>query len=179
MIDNKINERDIQLAIYKYRSLIQPYPVILTNIYFFNWESDALYITRNGNMWEYEIKLTHSDFLADKIKVYKHKTMREGKGPSRFYYVCPENVIKIEEVPEYAGLAYFSRIEKKYDSYNTITIVKEASRRKGDSIKDRRWREIATKATDRFWSSRLEMIRRLDLAKEKMNHVLQSQISTV
>lgn len=32
-------------------------------------------------------------------------------GPNYFYYVCPENLIKIEEIPKYAGLIYI--IENK------------------------------------------------------------------
>lgn len=39
--------------------------------------------------------------------------------PNKFYYVVPENLIKLDEIPKYAGLLYI-------DDLNQIIIVKEA-----------------------------------------------------
>jgi hypothetical protein len=107
------------------------------NIYAFRWESDLLMITNSGYAVEYEIKLSLSDFKADfkkkgSIKSYdrdadwksrisynsKSDDLLSGKGSNRFYYVCPEGLIPIEEIPDYAGLIYVT------DRY--IKIIKKA-----------------------------------------------------
>lgn len=88
-------------------------------------ECDVLAVTRSGYATEYEIKRTRSDFFAD-FKKPKHREMKKGSGGkiSRFYYVCPKGMIKLDEVPEYAGLIYV------FDYYGTptATIIKNAPR---------------------------------------------------
>lgn len=59
-----------------------------------------------------EIKMSRSDFLRDKKK--KHKFFSSGIGQTR-YYLCPENIIKPEELPKGFGLLYFS---------DTIKVIK-------------------------------------------------------
>lgn len=86
--------------------------------------------------YEIEIKISRSDFMNDFKKVDKHSILKEGTymkkkyrypinpetgkkysekyyapekwdfRPNKFYYCVPENLIKKEEVPEYAGLMY-------------------------------------------------------------------------
>ena len=90
------------------------------NTYFFKNESDVLTFTDSGMCYEYEIKLSRSDFFSDSKKP-RHKKMLQalakiGKTPfvaNRFYYVCPSNVIKVSEVPEYAGLIYTDTLIKE------------------------------------------------------------------
>lgn len=96
-------------------------------------EADVLGINKSGYSVEFEIKLSRSDYKADFIhKKYKHRKLKEriatktyqrwinrkeGKRgdhiinliPNRFYYVCPKDMIRVEEVPEYAGLIYFEK----------------------------------------------------------------------
>jgi hypothetical protein len=131
-----------------------------------------LYISRDGYAQEYEIKVTHRDFLADAIKQQKHSTMANGGGPSQFWYVCPPDVISQSELPDHAGLLYTypmrgGRFSNEPDGAMSLWIIKRAPRRKVSPIPERRWREIATKSVDRYWSIRLEMIRRVQRA-EKM-----------
>ena len=80
-------------------------------------------------MYEFEIKRSRSDFLADfKNKESKHRFLKErrvsqisdewknGKKtgetvehiliPNRYFFVCKEGLIKPDELPEYAGLIY-------------------------------------------------------------------------
>lgn len=87
------------------------------------FECDLFELTPAGYVNEYEIKLTVSDFKADALKQTERRrgpwvdglwTWIEGQnkhqmlqsshvdGPSRFIYVCPENMVK--EVPAWAGL---------------------------------------------------------------------------
>ena len=90
----------------------------MENLTVFPWESDILLVTKSMYAYEFEIKISRSDFKND----FKHKKQKhlflEGKtdvdnygrkihgGPNYFYYVCPENMVEASEVPDYAGLIY-------------------------------------------------------------------------
>ena len=91
-------------------------------------------ITGSGMTYEYEIKVSRSDFLADFKKTRKHSilqglnktnphkwsypvgkvdtedVLQERDGSvgrcNYFYYVCKEGLIKEAEVPDYAGLIW-------------------------------------------------------------------------
>lgn len=114
----------------------------------------------SGYCYEIEIKTSRSDFFNDFKKVGKHTILREGTHqvkkyrykfdpetkktitdhyyvtkewkfrPNRFYYCVPENLIKIEEVPEYAGLMYVIGDEVK-----TVKEAKFIHKEKLDLIK--------------------------------------------
>lgn len=92
-------------------------------------EADVFGVNNNGYIYEYEIKQSRSDFKADfKKKKHKHmenkdpvrvynewiKGKRTGnkceciKIPNRFYFVCNEGLISVDEVPDYAGLIYMA-----------------------------------------------------------------------
>jgi hypothetical protein len=83
------------------------------------FECDMFSITCAGYMVEHEIKLTLSDFKADEKKEFKpgwwqkdaqgqkkHDMLAAGStfGPSRFFYVVPSGLVKVSEVPDWAGL---------------------------------------------------------------------------
>lgn len=90
------------------------------------WECDVAHFTEARYLTEYEIKLSRSDFLADLRKERqsfycrerrysvvsggtverKHQMIRAGHGPKQFYFVCPEGLLRPDELPEYAGLIY-------------------------------------------------------------------------
>lgn len=90
-------------------------------------ECDVISISKSNYIYEYEVKISRSDFKAD-FKKEKHKLMTERKSvterlikennemikdvwyftPNYFYFVVPKDLIGIEEVPEYAGLIYAS-----------------------------------------------------------------------
>lgn len=110
----------------------------LANAYIFkeNWESDLFVQNRQGYSYEFEVKITRSDFFADRKKVDKHLILSTGSyvkqssmwndqstgqhdrwitseqttehplRPNRFYYVTPPDLVKKNEVPAYAGLIY-------------------------------------------------------------------------
>lgn len=74
--------------------------------------------TENCDVWgfdgEYtaviEVKTSHADFLADKKKWFRSKVAEEEclqAGKFR-WYLCPEGVIKPEELPEGWGLLYWN-----------------------------------------------------------------------
>jgi len=98
-----MTERDIQRRVYRLcvsRGVKWQAP----NIWLFAWESDFISVSRAGVITEYEIKISRSDFLADRKKP---RDVRQD-GPTYFWYVCPEGMIQPEEVPDYAGLAWTS-----------------------------------------------------------------------
>lgn len=97
-------------------------------------ETDLLVVKDgNGYVYDIEIKISRGDFIADKKKLVKHNILEHGNylhlsrfevidkkyvecepntirqtndRPHRFYYCVPYNLIKVEEVPHYAGLLY-------------------------------------------------------------------------
>lgn len=140
----KITAKDIDLALTHWR-YTDP-GMIASNIIYFQWESDFVYLTKTGYLNEYEIKISRGDYKADFKKVDKHEllksrkvpiypaTWRQGYGynpedepryvyrnyiPNYFWYVCPWNMIKENETPPYAGLIY-------YGTDKMIYIIKKA-----------------------------------------------------
>lgn len=97
------------------------------NLFVYNWESDLLFFTKSGYVYEMEIKITKSDFKNDfKNKGKKHLLLESETDkniPNYFYYAVPENLISIDEVPEYAGLIYM------VDYYPYYKIVKTAPKK--------------------------------------------------
>lgn len=83
-------------------------------------EMDILSILKSGYIVEYEVKVSRSDFKADaKKSKWKYFDLRiETQIPNYFYYVCPEGMIDVSEIQDYAGLIYFKSGE--------IAIIKKA-----------------------------------------------------
>lgn len=110
----------------------------ITNVYVYRWESDVFSITRANRVTEFEVKISRSDFLADKKKeryrvlqaggpcVFKktrkgwsnqqqclidaeyETTYSPGMVPNYFYYACPPGLIDADEIPVKVGLFYVS-----------------------------------------------------------------------
>jgi len=92
---------------------------MLNNWKYTQWEMDIAMIMKDLSLNEYEIKISRGDFFKDaKYKADKHRyysSVRSsrkdqlgylGATPQKFYYVCPADLIKPEEIPEWAGLMY-------------------------------------------------------------------------
>lgn len=81
----------------------------------YNWEMDIASLSKSGMLHEYEVKISRSDFLADKkrkcVKFSHYEIRNERTCPNYFYYVCPENLIKPNEIPIWAGLYYYSDVD--------------------------------------------------------------------
>ena len=77
--------------------------------FFFHGEADVLSLNRNKYISEFEVKISKSDFKAEKKKVTKwmfFEMRTETHIPNYFWYVCNEGLIQISEIPIYAGLMY-------------------------------------------------------------------------
>jgi len=104
-------------------------------------EMDVAKITSTEYIYEYELKISRGDFLKeiknfttkiDRQKYWKHTMMIESFNlkhkkhkrktnniPNKYYFVCPTNLIKIEEILDYQGLIYVNEDD-------TVSIIKEA-----------------------------------------------------
>lgn len=123
------------------RLFLENHDYILNNVFMFDWESDLFAISKTGYSVEIEVKVSRSDFFAD-FKKRKHEYFKrsiekekfiitnqkefddicyldiykiEERSPNRFYFACPEGMIKPEEVPSYAGLIW---CESRYANYH-------------------------------------------------------------
>lgn len=75
------------------------------------WECDVLSLGKSGFLSEFEVKVSRSDFLAEKKKIRKWELIQaqdERTCPNYFWYVCPKGLIKETELPKFAGLIYAS-----------------------------------------------------------------------
>lgn len=126
-------------------------------------ECDVISISKSLYVYEYEIKISRSDFKADFTKEYKHKKLKQEvpvfaeynetkKGkltgekyrcisiPNYFYYVCPKNLIRLEEIPYYAGLIYIT-------NNNIIEIIKSAPKLHKEKATNRLLKAISHRLT--------------------------------
>lgn len=135
---------------------------VLENLYVFSWESDKLIETRSGLIYEFEIKVSKSDFKNDfnkkdkhiilegkethiptfdglepkyKERYEKHYLVSNFKKPNYFYYTVPEGLITVEEVPEYAGLIYIIPDDGEYH-YTWFRIIKSAPKLHNEKYSD-------------------------------------------
>ena len=94
-------------------------------------ECDVISISKSDYIYEYEIKISRSDFKADFNKK-KHKLMLERdctkdriikennimitdtwyQTPNYFNFVVPNGLVSIDEIPEYSGLIYVDNMGK-------------------------------------------------------------------
>jgi hypothetical protein len=78
------------------------YPYQVPNAFIYGWESDYWALDVDGIAKEFEIKISRSDYFSD-AKKEKHKS---DNCANYFYYVCPKDLIKKEEVDKRYGLIY-------------------------------------------------------------------------
>jgi len=100
--------------------------IIIPNYYLDHWEADVLRIRRSGLVYEYEIKTSRSDYFNDFKKEFggrysplcnKHIHLQNGQRKcNRFFFVVPRDLIREDEIPDYAGLIYY--IDGNYPSFN-------------------------------------------------------------
>ena len=96
--------------------------IVCENVkYLFNdWEQDVLSLNASGYVVEFEVKVSRSDFLADRKK---HRFNAYDTGfmswhhPNRFYYATPPGLVQVAELPWFAGLIYVA---------DTVEIIRKA-----------------------------------------------------
>lgn len=100
---------EIIKAIGKRQVLRNHTPVVANVTTMFDWECDLFSVNKAGMTYEFEVKISRSDFLRDKKKrkwtMYKYKN--EKRLPNYMIYVCPSGLIGIDEIPDFCGLFYY------------------------------------------------------------------------
>ncbi len=142
---------EIQLAIAKMLVLKMHSPVMENIQPFFHYEYDVLSFSKSKKLYEFEVKISRSDFLRPKEKekqrVYGLPINVDGCAmglsryeyvPNYFSYCCPSALIQLSELPPYAGLYYFENNEvtevraprqlHKYDKYLNERLSKKLFR---------------------------------------------------
>lgn len=122
--------KEIQHEVGRYLS-IKGHEHICENFGHLVFEMDVASLSKSNMLLEFEVKISRSDFLADKnkrkkyglskLEMYDNPIGHEAKCPNYFYYVCPEKLISKHEIPLYAGLFY-------YNSDKEITLIKSPMR---------------------------------------------------
>ena len=133
-------------------------------------EADVLGINSNGYMYEFEIKRSRSDYLAEfKNKEHKHKLLSErsavkkynvyikGKKtekltthiliPNKYFFVCEKHLISPREIPEYCGLIYIDKNREKKDQFLEIVSAPLLHREKAN---ERIYQRVATILSQRI-----------------------------
>lgn len=109
-----MSTKEIQAAIGKRQALRNH--IVCENISpLFKWEMDVMSVSQSGRMYEFEVKISKSDFKADAKKrkdyFYSEKTIVKQWAPNFFSYACPAGMLTINDIPPFAGLYYFENGE--------------------------------------------------------------------
>lgn len=167
------SEKTIQNALYWWRTE-RGHPFIAPNVTMPSGEMGLISISKAGFVYEHEIKISRADFKADfKHKEFKHIWMQEAKKwkgecsanqkwsmnnnrhcANYFIYVVPQDLIKVKEVPAYAGLCYWS--ECRYRTHGKIEVIKEPPRLHKEKIIPERMAALARSMMYRYWNYRLK-----------------------
>lgn len=163
----------MKLANYPYH--IQRYELMIPNTYIANdSEADLFAIRKSGLSDEFEIKVSRSDFLADKKKTVrvrsmtreeelfkwnnnphpntkpKYQALRDGNLPvNYFWYVVAEGIADESEIPDFAGFIIILESGRMIIQKKPVKL-----HRKKLSFEERY--QIARKTNYRFWKLKNE-----------------------
>ena len=144
---------------------------LFPNTYLGNWEADVFEVTKSGYLYEYEVKITRADFKKDAEKcsgwvcnkengfiredITKFNQLREGKRVNYFYYLVPEGLITVDELPEFAGLIYINT-KYRHPSFKTVKVAPKLST---DKITDQRMMKLYESSYYRFHDYRRQLFK--------------------
>jgi hypothetical protein len=116
--------------------------IICPNTEAIGWEADLVVVQPTDYVAEIEIKISRSDFKADFKKEIKHQQLAGGGrthwrgGPNQFFYAVPAGMVRLDEVPAYAGLIYVHAPAGYGPEYHRAEVMRAAPRlhtRKADT----------------------------------------------
>lgn len=125
-------ELEVQYALFRWLEL-RGRTMVLANFQPYHWhECDLFSMTQAMYFHEIEIKTSRSDFRADFKKYGKHEVLAGGRDrwgygelpPRTFCYACPEGLLSVDDMPEYAGLVSVERDEQSWRGYR-VTVKKK------------------------------------------------------
>lgn len=159
----EISAFDLEIAIHNHVSSSNC--ISFSNVFLWgNFESDYIKITGSGYIYEYEIKMSKQDFKKDFEKYNyfannkkKHDMILSGEsGLKGFSFVVPENLISIDEIPQYSGLYYIVKSDRNTFSVNC---VKEPPILKAKKIDDKKREQLLMKTYYKY--SEIQRMERL------------------
>lgn len=135
-------------------------------------EADLYAIRKSGLVDEIEIKLTKADFkndakktvrFSDKIPdgingeyngynsydLKKYEALEKGKLTNYFWYLVPEGLLTVDDIPSWAGLMIIQQIRGHY----RIKEVRSAKRLHKNKITEKNERKAYEKISYRYWNS--------------------------
>ena len=103
------------------------------------WECDVMIISKAGYAQEFEIKISRADFKTDfkkakgggmfgghEKKKHAQLTLGDHWGPKHFWYVCPDGILTLDDIPEYAGLRYIRYYDNRRPAFWKTSVIKKA-----------------------------------------------------
>jgi len=102
------------------------------------WECDLWHVTKSGYGIEHEVKITKSDFKADRRKCkrrlnrttrtwdsyYKYEAIEKAglECPKNFWYITPPGLLSKDDIPSFAGLKEIHELSR--GRFKIVVIVK-------------------------------------------------------
>ena len=135
---------------------------VFPNIYIGKFEADILELTKSGYLYEYEVKISRSDFKNDVKKGNKYKLLKHGERVTYFSYIVPEGLISPNEVDDDFGLIYVRLGDVHYHSqegdYTAIkmfhTVIKKPKKLRQAKATDKEINKLYEKIYWRFHKGR-------------------------
>lgn len=147
-----MNEVDIQNELYAWCT-DKRHPVTIDNCGACTiGKADLLSITKARLVHEFEVKCTVADFQRDfDDKDTKHDRLDRADNrlmslPNYFWFATPENLLDLDDIPDYAGLMTVTD--------TGCTERKSAPRIHTDNLSDKDRRYIERGLTYRYWDQR-------------------------
>lgn len=134
---------------------------MVPNVQVFGWESDFISVTRDDFVYEYEIKISRSDFLLD-LQKHRHHQLAHlyagessglwpgtgRRGANYLYYAAPTGMLAADEIPTHAGLITIAE--------NGLSqIARSAPKLHKDKLPEHHRQWLERSLTNRFWKGRL------------------------
>mgnify|MGYP006278529629 CR=1 FL=1 len=151
---DRMTESKIQSLLYEWCSE-KRHPVTIDNCGACTiGKADLLSVTKARLVHEFEIKCSVGDFRREfEEKDTKHDRLDRADNrlmslPNYFWFVSPEDLLDLDEIPSYAGLLYVTE--------DGCSVEKEAPRIHTDNLSDKDRRYIERGLTYRYWTDRTE-----------------------
>ncbi|ADM80005.1 hypothetical protein phiAS5_ORF0162 [Aeromonas phage phiAS5] len=163
----KMTEADVQRAIAKTPEFQKRYDILVPNCYtMYDNEADLFGLRPSGLCDEIEIKVSRADFKVDAkksvrvsikldkpinyrthkfVRFTKREALEMGHMSNYFWYAVPDQLIKPDEVPEWAGLIYIHS-----DGY--ARVVKSAKRLHKHPLHPAECYKTARKMNYKYWN---------------------------
>lgn len=138
----KVTEKTIQAVLMRWAMAHNMECAVPNTVEVFHWEADLITVTKAGLLHEFEIKISASDYKADKKKFVKHWNLENGlrsNGPAYFWYVTHGFDI---EPPEYAGWIKIVECGPEQIGMIRVAVQKPAPRLHKGKITDRQRAQI-------------------------------------